>query len=119
MNFNSLGPIYSSIMTNQTTSGLQRQIGPFLGPYLDIGPNRDQVLKSGLECKHWFDARGYEAPPAGLAPPAGPFPPCWVQGPAAGGVEYLSKGSHNLSFHWGHDPLAFGLPCVVQRFYSL
>ena len=88
----------------------------FLG---HIGPDRDQVLKSGLECKHWFDARGYEAPPAGLAPPAGPFPPCWVQGPAAGGVEYLSKGSHNLSFHWGHDPLAFGLPCVVQRFYSL
>ena len=35
------------------------------------------------------------------------------------GGEYLSKGSLNLSFHWGHDPLAFGLPCVVQRFHSL
>merc|ERR1719397_421185 len=28
-NFNSLGPIYRSIVTNQTTSGLERQIGPF------------------------------------------------------------------------------------------
>ena len=34
-------------MTNQTTSGLERQIGPFSGPYLDIGPDRDQVPKSG------------------------------------------------------------------------
>jgi len=46
-NFNSLGPIYSSIMTNQTTLGLERQIGPFLGPYLDISPHRDQVPKLG------------------------------------------------------------------------
>ena len=46
-NSNSLGPIYSSIMTNQTTSGLERQIGPFSGPYLDIGPDWDQVPKSG------------------------------------------------------------------------
>ena len=30
-NLNSLGPIYSSIMTNQTTSGLERQIGPIFG----------------------------------------------------------------------------------------
>ena len=27
------------------------QIGPFLGPYLDVGPNRDQVPKSGLHRK--------------------------------------------------------------------
>ena len=45
-NVNSLGPIQSSTMTDQTTSGLERQIGPFLGPYLDIGPDRDQVPKS-------------------------------------------------------------------------
>ena len=45
--FNSLGPIYSFTMINQTTSGLERQIGPFSGPYLDIGPDRDQVPKSG------------------------------------------------------------------------
>ena len=42
-----LGPIYSSFMTNQTTSGLERQIGPFSGPYLDIGPDQDQVPKFG------------------------------------------------------------------------
>ena len=40
-------------MTNQTTSGLERRIGPFSGPYLDIGPDRDQVAKSGLQRKHW------------------------------------------------------------------
>ena len=34
-------------MTNQTTLGLERQIGPFSGPYFDIGPDRDQVPKSG------------------------------------------------------------------------
>ena len=50
--FNSLGPIYSFTMINQTTSGLERQIGPFSGPYLDIGPDRDQVPKSGLHRKH-------------------------------------------------------------------
>ena len=51
-NFNSLGPIYSSTMTSQTTAGLESQIGPFSGPYLDIGPDRDQVPKSGLHRKH-------------------------------------------------------------------
>ena len=50
--FNSLGPIYSFTMINQTTSGLERQIGPFSGPYLDIGPDRDQVPKLGLHRKH-------------------------------------------------------------------
>ena len=49
---NSLGPIYSSIMTNQTTSRLERRVGPLSGPYLDIGLNRDRVLKSGLHYKH-------------------------------------------------------------------
>ena len=44
--------MYSSIMTNQPTSGLERQMGPFSGPYLDIGPERDQVPKSGLQRKH-------------------------------------------------------------------
>ena len=38
-------------MTNQITSGLERQIGPFSGPYLDIRPDRDQVPKSGLQRK--------------------------------------------------------------------
>merc|ERR1719397_1388487 len=47
-NFNSLGPIYRSIVTNQTTSGFERQIGPLSVPYLDIGPDRDQVPKSGV-----------------------------------------------------------------------
>ena len=51
-NFNSLGPIYSSTMTSQTTAGLESQIGPFSGPYLDIGPDQDQVPKSGLHRKH-------------------------------------------------------------------
>ena len=41
-------------MTNQTNSGLERQIGPFSGPYLDNGPDRDQVTKLGLQCKHWL-----------------------------------------------------------------
>ena len=44
------------VMTNQTTSGLERQIRPFLGPYLDIGPERDQVPISGLQRKHWIQA---------------------------------------------------------------
>ena len=44
--------IYSSIMINQTTSGLERQIGPFSGRYLDIGPGRDQVPKSGPFREH-------------------------------------------------------------------
>ena len=39
-------------MSNQTTSGLERQIGPFSGPYLDIGPDRDQVPKSEPFRKH-------------------------------------------------------------------
>ena len=47
--FNSLGPIYSFTMINQTTSGLERQIGPFSGPYLDIGPDR---AKLGPSRKH-------------------------------------------------------------------
>ena len=34
------------------TSGLERQIGPFSGLFLDIGPDRNQVPKSGLEGKH-------------------------------------------------------------------
>ena len=54
--FNSLGPIYSFTMINQTTSGLERQIGPFSGPYLDIGPDRDQVPKSGLHRKHCMNS---------------------------------------------------------------
>ena len=33
-------------MINQATSGLERQIGPFSGLFLDIGPDRDQVPKS-------------------------------------------------------------------------
>ena len=40
-NFNSLGPIYSSIITNQASSALERQIGLFLGPFLDIGLDQD------------------------------------------------------------------------------
>ena len=44
-NVNSLGLIQSSTMTDQTTSGLERQIGPFWGPYLDKS-------KSGLHRKH-------------------------------------------------------------------
>ena len=64
-NFNSLGPIYSFTVTNQTTSGLERQIGPFSGPYLDIGPDRDQVPKSGLQCKHCIcEADGHLGPVA-------------------------------------------------------
>ena len=56
-NFNSLGPIYSSIMTNQTTSGLERQIGPFWGPYLDIGnKSRNQDFSAGTASYpiQWF-----------------------------------------------------------------
>ena len=39
-------------MTNQTTLGLERQIGSFSGPYLDIGPDRDQVPKSAPFREH-------------------------------------------------------------------
>ena len=60
----------------------------FLG---HIGPDRDQVLKSGLECKHWFDARGDEAPLQGLPLPQGLFPPAGCKAQQQGGLNICPR----------------------------
>ena len=44
-------PVHNSKL-HLWTSGRERQIGPFSGLFLDIGPDRDQVPKSGFDRSH-------------------------------------------------------------------